>query len=67
LWGDLARLDPSRTPHEIDLRVATGTWLGIYQMEGDRLKLVANEPGQPRPAEFRGSPAGTLFVFRRAK
>jgi uncharacterized protein (TIGR03067 family) len=67
VWGDIARVDRSRTPHEINLRGTMGTWLGIFQVEGDRLTLVANDPGQPRPAGFRGSPVGALFVFRRKR
>src|SRR5262245_53408385 len=40
-------------------------WSGIYEIEGDTLKLCIGEPGA-RPKEFKSNPA-TLWVLKRVK
>jgi uncharacterized protein (TIGR03067 family) len=67
VWGDIIRIDRSKFPNEIDIRDARGTWLGIFDINGDQLKLVARDPGEPRPTEFSGSMKGLLFTLIRAK
>jgi uncharacterized protein (TIGR03067 family) len=50
-------LDRSASPHEIDLVHTEGmhkgkTQLGIYECNGQKFRLSASTPGQPRPTDF---------------
>jgi uncharacterized protein (TIGR03067 family) len=66
------KLDPTRTPKEIDLTVEEGgksaVHKGLYALEGDTLKMCLAHPPQPRPTAF-ASVAGerwpAVFVFKR--
>ncbi len=70
------KLDPSKKPKAIDIvfPAAPGdkqgqTVLGIYELDGDTLKLCYDPEGTKRPAEFK-SKAGSkliLVVFKRLK
>jgi uncharacterized protein (TIGR03067 family) len=58
------RLDPTRKPKTIDLagkdkegRSRRG--LGIYELDGDRLKIAL---GKERPAEFRSAPGSGVVL-----
>ena len=63
------QLDPAQEPkaidtsHEID-RGRPISQLGIYSIEGDKLKLCIAGRGQPRPANFE-SKAGVLLTLKR--
>ncbi|MDB5349944.1 MAG: sigE 19 [Planctomycetota bacterium] len=66
------RVDTSKVPHEIDLTPTSGvykglTQRGIFQVDGDTLKLCYGMPTKARPAEFATRPnSGTyLAEFRR--
>jgi len=72
--GERDRLDPNKTPKTIDLTIEEGpskgqTGLGIYELNGDQLKLCLGRPGLPnRPTAF-ASPKGSdaqYVVLRRA-
>jgi uncharacterized protein (TIGR03067 family) len=61
------KLNDSKTPKEIDWTVVEGqlqgkTQLGIYEINGDDLKICMAWPANPRPGEF-SAPAGTLRKF----
>jgi uncharacterized protein (TIGR03067 family) len=61
-------LDQTKQPKTITLRTDKGeTQLGIYDFEGDKLKLLVNHGGDTRPTSFSARPAPTmiLFVFQR--
>jgi uncharacterized protein (TIGR03067 family) len=70
------RIDPSKKPKAIDFTVdrpfllagKTSTALGIYELDGDNLKLLQGRPGQQRPTEFKTTPESDLeiIVFKRA-
>jgi uncharacterized protein (TIGR03067 family) len=68
------KLDPSKSPKTIDVTVTEGlkkgaTMLGIYEIDGDTLKVCFDEEGKKRPTEFK-SPAGSetfVNVHKRAK
>jgi uncharacterized protein (TIGR03067 family) len=51
----------------IDLKLATGKVLGVWEWKGDELIICCDEPGKPRPAGMK--PRGTQWVERwqRAK
>jgi RNA polymerase sigma factor (sigma-70 family) len=63
------KLDPSKNPKEIDLRVRDRnndekTVLGIYTWDGENLKLCLGEPGGggTRPKDFTTMPEGRFLV-----
>jgi uncharacterized protein (TIGR03067 family) len=60
--------DSSKTPAEIDLRMNSMTAHGIYELDGDSLKLSITRGMNPRPTEFAspGAKETTSFVLRRA-
>lgn len=65
------RLDSSKTPKEIDLLVPDATLKGIYEIEGDELKLHIGGPAgdEDRPNDFstRSGSRSRLVVYRRVK
>ncbi|MHB0958920.1 MAG: DUF2314 domain-containing protein [Pirellulaceae bacterium] len=63
--GQIHRIDPTATPCEIDLQNNGLIGLGIYELDGDSLKLIVRSPGAERPKELKGSSNGMLFTLRR--
>jgi uncharacterized protein (TIGR03067 family) len=66
------KLDPAKKPREIDVVSEEGSdkgakVLGIYDLQGDTLKLALNK--DKRPTEFTATEKSTtvVFVFRRAQ
>ena len=64
-------LDASRTPKTIDWTDSMGadagrTLAAIYQLEGDRFRFIAAEPGAPRPEVFLTAPGQTMRDFTRS-
>jgi RNA polymerase sigma factor (sigma-70 family) len=67
-----ARLDPTKRPKQIDITYDAGenkgrTSLGIYERDGNTLRVCLGEPGDPRPTKFDGGGTYTLEVFKREK
>ena len=68
------KLDPSKSPKAIDVTLTEGpnkgsVLLGIYEIDGDTLKVCFDLRGKKRPTEFK-SPAGSetfVNVHKRAK
>ncbi len=70
------KLDPTKTPQAIDMLfpAAPGekkgqAMLGIFELDGDTIKICYGPDGTERPAEFK-SEAGSkliLVVFKRLK
>ena len=64
-------LDSNQAPKTIDVHSANGgVWRGIYELDGDSLKLCLNEnPAMgDRPSSFRaepGAPGVYLYILRR--
>lgn len=61
------KLDPSKSPKAIDVTVSDGpnkgkVMLGIYEIDGDTLKVCFDPQGKKRPTEFKSSPASENFV-----
>jgi uncharacterized protein (TIGR03067 family) len=72
--GGTYTLDPTKTPKEIDLRPSSGpdqgrTLKGIYQIEGDTLKVCLAGPGEERAAQFESKEGSrhSLYIMRRVK
>ncbi len=68
------KLDPSKSPKAIDVMVIEGlnkgaVMLGIYEIDGDTLKVCFDEEGKKRPTEFKSAPGSQTFVnvHKRAK
>jgi uncharacterized protein (TIGR03067 family) len=69
------KIDPSTTPHRIDVTPTTGkhkgqTMHGIYEVKGDKARdCFAMQAGQPRPQSFSaGEGSGCrLTVYRRVQ
>lgn len=60
-------LDPSRSPKAIDVTMTEGpskgtVMLGIYEFDGDTLKVCFDAEGKKRPAEFTSPPGSPTFV-----
>ncbi|QEH34448.1 hypothetical protein OJF2_29870 [Aquisphaera giovannonii] len=70
----IVTLDPSRTPRSINTWDRDGpyedqTSPGIYEIQGDTLKLAFAKPGQERPTAFttKTGPAVLVVTYKRAK
>src|SRR5262249_8269113 len=68
------KVDPAKTPKHYDVTPTTGqlkglSFSGIYELEGDTLKLCFPVRGKDRPAALASKPgSGLLFeVLHRAK
>jgi len=67
------QIDPTKTPKEIETLSANGAdaknALGIYELDGDTLKLCVADAGGVRPDKFAdGKDSGrVLVVFKRAQ
>jgi uncharacterized protein (TIGR03067 family) len=67
-------LDPTKKPKSIDVITLTGEEkdkkrLGIYELDGDNLKICIDDKGETRPAEFKTKEKGNqiLVVLKRVK
>jgi uncharacterized protein (TIGR03067 family) len=74
LWILDYKLDPSKKPAEIDMTVAEGQGAGkssqgIYELEGDSLKLCYALPGADRPKTFKTTAGAkeNCFTLKRAE
>ena len=61
------KLDSSKSPKTIDVtmteRVNKGAvMLGIYEIDGDTLKVCFDPQGKKRPTEFKSAPGSANFV-----
>ena len=61
------KLDPSKSPKAIDVTMTEGpnkgaVMLGIYEFDGDTLKVCFDSQGKRRPTEFRSAPGSANFV-----
>jgi uncharacterized protein (TIGR03067 family) len=63
------KIDPAATPKTIDSSPATDPskpLLGIYEFEGENLKVCNAQPGKPRPSDFEAKAGSghTLTVWQ---
>jgi uncharacterized protein (TIGR03067 family) len=64
-----ATLDPTQKPKTIDLDINGRILKGIYDLEGDTLKMCYNLTSDQRPTEFASKPDSGLImiVHKRGK
>lgn len=63
----IQKLDPSKSPKTINATISKGlyqgeTMLGIYEIDGDNLKVCFDIEGQNRPSEFKTSAKEGRFL-----
>ena len=63
----IQKLDPSKSPKTIDVTMTEGlnkgaVMLGIYEIDGDTLKVCFDPQGKKRPTEFKSAPGSQTFV-----
>ena len=61
------KLDPSKSPKTIDVTMVEGpnkgtVMLGIYEIDGDTLKVCFDPQGKKRPTEFKSAAGSENFV-----
>jgi uncharacterized protein (TIGR03067 family) len=56
------KLAPDKKPKAIDMDMDGGVVKGIYQIDGDTLKLAHGKAGDPRPKEFPKKEGSGLTV-----
>jgi uncharacterized protein (TIGR03067 family) len=68
------KLDPTKSPKAMDIKGTKGpnegkTFLVIYELKGDDLKVCYDLSGESRPSEFATKPDTKLFLvsYRREK
>jgi uncharacterized protein (TIGR03067 family) len=62
------KLDPSRSPKAYDLTTPEGLVIrGIYELDGDTLKVCLSAPGDERPTAMKTTldDGRTLIVYKR--
>jgi uncharacterized protein (TIGR03067 family) len=60
------KLDPSKTPKEIDFMLDMDTYRGIYKIDGDTLTMCRSYKNKARPKQFKDTDA-YLLVLKRAE
>jgi uncharacterized protein (TIGR03067 family) len=65
--GEIVRIDAKKKPAEIDLKDGGKLLPGIFELNGDSLKLAVSEPGGKRPTEYAGKAGTLLFVLKRSR
>lgn len=64
------KLDPAAKTKTIDITFDGRKMLGLYELDGDTLKLcIPNSPDSPRPEEFKadGKARVAIITFKRVK
>jgi uncharacterized protein (TIGR03067 family) len=73
LYAGTFTTDPARAPAHIDFHHTAGalagqTWLGVYALERDTLRITDNapDPAKPRPTVLTATVDAVVLVFERA-
>jgi RNA polymerase sigma-70 factor (ECF subfamily) len=59
------RIDPTQKPKTIDF-LARRAALGIYEFDGDKLRLCLTDEDAPRPTDFKPGERRVVIVLKRA-
>jgi uncharacterized protein (TIGR03067 family) len=67
IQAGIQKLDPSSSPKAIDVTLTEGVnkgavMLGIYEIDGDTLKVCFDAEGKKRPTQFKSAPGSATFV-----
>lgn len=67
LQAGTQKIEPSKSPKTIDVTMTEGpdkgkVMLGIYELDGDTLKVCFDSQGKKRPTEFKSPPGSEIFV-----
>lgn len=67
IQSGIQKLDPSKSPKAIDVTMTEGVnkgavMLGIYEIDGDTLKVCFDAEGKKRPTQFKSAPGSATFV-----
>jgi uncharacterized protein (TIGR03067 family) len=58
------KIDPTKKPKEVDVTLPDGkTGTGIYELDGDTLKIAHGESGDPRPKDFVSKEGSNISVM----
>jgi uncharacterized protein (TIGR03067 family) len=65
------KVDPTKKPKTMDVVITAGeskgkTQLGVYELDGDTLKVTVNDPGDANRPKEMGKGAAT-FTFKKEK
>jgi uncharacterized protein (TIGR03067 family) len=66
---DMMKIDPTKSPKQVDYTLQGQIYHGIYELTGDIFRDCISPPGRERPVDFtvpRGS-GRMYFVYRRVK
>lgn len=66
-WG--FKLDQTKKPKEIDVDMDGKIGKGIYELDGDTMKVAHGEEGDPRPKDFAAKAGSkvSIIVLKREK
>ena len=69
VFSGAVKLDSSKQPKQIDLELSDRTLKGIYEIDGDTLKISYRLEGDERPTELASKPDSgvVLVVHKRMK
>ena len=74
LWVLVYKIDDSKTPHWVSMTVKAGTDSGkssegIYEVDGDTLRICYGLPGADRPKDFKTTVGSkeNCFVLKRVE
>ena len=60
------KLDPTKSPKQIDLTMEDAKVEGIYELKEDKIRICGAEPGKTRPTTFTGD-ANIIFEMERVE
>lgn len=67
IFADMSyTVDPKQDPATVELKSEEGTMLGVYKLDGNRLRMALNDAAQGRPKELSPETHGLDLLLVRA-
>jgi len=66
-WTMKWKIDTSKAPKQLDTEDKNGVWRGIYELDGDILKIARAIPRKDRPMKIEPGKGYGYSVFKRMK